>query len=125
MLQGFWGGVIVCLVDQTIVFLVLGGLALAILAVRRLLQIAERPQPAPAAAPPAPPVAPPGAAGRGAGPSRAQLAAIVAAVQAATAAPQGAVRIVAIAPLGAADPWKMAGRLEAMGPQADDAGRAR
>ncbi|RPI10883.1 MAG: hypothetical protein EHM71_02415 [Zetaproteobacteria bacterium] len=120
MLEGFWGGVIVCVVNQAIVFLVLGGLAATISATRWALQFVERPQPAPPAAggPGAPP---PG--GRP-GPPRAHLAAIVGVIQAFTGLPEGAFRIAEVTPLGASDPWKMAGRVEALGMDSADAGRA-
>ena len=120
MLEGFWGGVIVCIVDQAIVFLVLGGLATTIYVTRWVLQFGERPQPAPPAAggPGAPtPASRPG-------PPRAHLAAIVGAIQAFTGLPEGTFRIAEVTPLGASDPWKMAGRVEAMGVDAADAGRA-
>ena len=38
MLQGFWGGVILCDVNQAVVFLALGGLAGPILVVRKLVE---------------------------------------------------------------------------------------
>lgn len=119
MLEGFWGGVIVCVVDQAIVFLVLGGLAAIIAVTRWVLQFVERPQPAPPA--PGGPGAPAQAARPG--PPRAHLAAIIGAVQAFTGLPEGAFRIAEVTPLGASDPWKMAGRVEALGMDAADAGR--
>ena len=83
MLQGFWGGAILSAVNQTVVFLVLGGLAGPILVVRKLVERGE-----------------------------ARAAAVVAAVHA--AAP-GTLRIVGITRLGAESPWRVAGRLEALG----------
>jgi hypothetical protein len=123
MLEGFWGGVIVCIVDQAIVFLVLGGLAAVIYATRWALQPTERPQPPPAApaAPAAPRTQPPAARP---GPPKAHLAAIVAAIQAYTSLPEGAFRVVEVRGLSAADPWKIAGRVEALGLDVEDAGRA-
>ena len=115
MLQGFWGGVIVCLVDQTIVFLVLGGLAVTIELTRRLLERIERPQPAPAA--PARTDPPP--VDRGAGPPRGHLAAIAAAVHAHLGGSAGSFRIVGSAPAAGDAVWRQAGRLELMGGDED------
>ena len=114
MLEGFWGGVIVCLVDQTIVFLVLGGLAVAIEFTRRLLERIERPQPAPAA--PARAESPPD---RVVGPPRGHLAAIAAAMHAHLGGSAGSFRIVGIAPAGGDVAWRQAGRQELMGGDED------
>jgi Na+-transporting methylmalonyl-CoA/oxaloacetate decarboxylase gamma subunit len=117
MLQGFWGGVILSAVNQTIVFLVLGGLAGAILIVRKLVERSEArarrrqpdpPKPVPVSPPSGPPTA-------GTPRSQARVAAVVAAVHAAASAAPGTLRIVGITRLGAESPWRAAGRLEALG----------
>ncbi|HEX7549123.1 MAG TPA: OadG family transporter subunit, partial [Candidatus Methylomirabilis sp.] len=113
MLQGFWGGVILSAVNQRIVFLVLGGLAGAILVVRKLVERgqarASRQQPGPPA--PSPPPAGPLPAGTPR--NQARAAAVVAAVHAAAA--PGTLRIVGVTRLGVESPWRAAGRLEALG----------
>jgi hypothetical protein len=115
MLQGFWGGVILSAVNLVIVFLVLGGLAGAIVVVRKLLAWSEKPIPT---SPPPPPGAltarrpPPGIS-----PPRSQVrvAAIMAAVHAFTGAAPGALRLVGVTRVGSDSPWKVAGRMEGMG----------
>jgi hypothetical protein len=115
MLQGFWGGVILSVVNQTIVFLVLGGLAGAIVAVQKLLawrdRHAPKSPPRPVGAPPArrtpPGVIPP----RG----QARVAAIMGAVHAFAGAAPGTLRIVGVTRIGADSLWKATGRMEAMG----------
>ena len=115
MLQGFWGGVIVSAVNQTIVFLVLGGLAGAILVVRKLVDRSQARAPRQQPGPPAPSGPPPaGPLPAGTPRSQARVAAVVAAVHAAAAAP-GTLRVVGITRLGAESPWRAAGRLEALG----------
>jgi len=111
MLQGFWGGVILSVVNQTIVFLVLGGLALAIVLVQKLVHRFESRTARPA-------VGPTVAPSRGPAPQpRPPVAAIVAAVHAFAGAAPGTLRIVALRRAGAASPWKAAGRMEALGMQ--------
>jgi Na+-transporting methylmalonyl-CoA/oxaloacetate decarboxylase gamma subunit len=109
MLQGFWGGVILSIVNQTIVFLVLGGLALAIVLVQKVVHRFEsrtvRPAVGPKAAPPRGPARQP----------KPPVAAIVAAVHAFSGATPGTLRIVGLRRVGAANPWKAAGRVEALG----------
>jgi len=109
MLQGFWGGVILSIVNQAIVFLVLGGLALAIVLVRKVVHRFElrtaRPAIGPTAAPPRGPTRQ----------SKPPVAAIVAAVHAFSGAAPGSLRIVSLRRVGAANPWKAAGRVEALG----------
>jgi hypothetical protein len=120
MLQGFWGGVIVSVVNQLVVFLVLGGLACSIVLVRKLVGLIERrtraasPPAAPARpAPPRPPSAAPAAPALAA-PS-APIAAIAAAVHEFTGAAPGTLRIVSVTPLGAAvSAWKTAARWEGL-----------
>jgi len=112
MLQGFWGGVILSVVNQTIVFLVLGGLALAIVLVQKLVQRFESRAAGPAVrSVPAPP--------RGAAPRpparKPPVAALVAAVHAFAGAAPGTLRLVGVARVGAGSPWKAAGRTEALG----------
>lgn len=115
MLQGFWGGVILSVVNQAIVFLVLGALAGAIVAVRKLLVWGEgrvrTPQPGPAGPPPARRTPPGAAAPQG----QARVAAIVAAVHAFAGAAPGTLRVVGIARIATNNPWKAAGRMEATG----------
>ena len=115
MLQGFWGGVILSVVNQAIVFLVLGGLAAAILVVRKLLTWAEAHVPAPPrpAASPPPRRTPPGGTPPSSG--RARIAAITAAVHAFAGAAPGSLSIVGIARIGEDRTWKAVGRIEAMG----------
>jgi hypothetical protein len=120
MLQGFWGGVIVSAVNQVIVFLVLGGLAGAILVVQKLVERSEtrtrqRQQPGPPVPSPASIGPPPADTPR----SRARVAAVVAAVHAAASAAPGTLRIVGVTRLGAESPWRAAGRLEALGTELD------
>ena len=112
MLQGFSGGVILSVVNQTIVFLVLGGLALAIVLVQKLVQRFESRAAGPAVrSVPAPP--------RGAAPRpparKPPVAALVAAVHAFAGAAPGTLRLVGVARVGAGSPWKAAGRTEALG----------
>ena len=106
MLQGFWGGVILSVVNQTIVFLVLGGLALAIVLVQKLVHRFESRAAGPAvrsAPAPRPPERKP------------PVAALVAAVHAFAGAAPGTLRLVGVARVGAGSPWKAAGRTEGLG----------
>ena len=111
MLQGFWGGVILSAVNQTIVFLVLGGLAGATLVVRKLV---ERGDARASRQQPGPPVLS-GPLPAGTPRSQACVAAVVAAVHAAAASAPGTLRVVGVTRLGAESPWRAAGRLEALG----------
>jgi hypothetical protein len=123
MLQGFWGGVILSIVNQAIVFLVLGGLAVTILVVRKLLTWTEAHVPAP----PRPAVSPlpqrtrPGGTPPSSG--RARIAAITAAVHAFAGAAPGCLRVVGIARIGVDSTWKAVGRMEAMGTDPGRGGR--
>jgi Na+-transporting methylmalonyl-CoA/oxaloacetate decarboxylase gamma subunit len=115
MLQGFWGGVIISLVNQTVVFLVLGGLAVAIVLVRNLVQRAEartaKPPPASAVSAASPSVSSPSPAR-----PQARIAAIMGAVHAFTGAAPGTLRLEGVTRIGqgGSSPWATAGRLEAM-----------
>jgi len=115
MLQGFWGGVILSVVNQGIVFLVLGGLAAVIVVVRTLVASWERRAPASQPRPADSPVVqrtPP----RGTRPQHhPRIAAIVAAVYAFADAPPGTLRVVGVARVGADGLWKAVGRMEAVG----------
>ncbi len=115
MLEGFWGGVILSVVNQTIVFLVLGGLAATIVVVRMLLGWSERRVPTPPPRPIGPPSArrPPPRGTRPHGPPR--IAAIVAAVHAFAGGAPGTLRVVGVAQIGTESLWKAVGRMEATG----------
>lgn len=109
MLQGFWGGVILSIVNQTIVFLVLGGLALAIVLVQKVVHRFESRTARPA-------IGPPAAASRAPAPQpKPPVAAIMAAVHAFSGAAPGTLRIVGLRRAGAPSSWKAAGRVEALG----------
>jgi hypothetical protein len=102
-------------VNQAIVFLVLGGLAAAIVVIRKLLAWSETRVPMPSPRPVGPP-APRRAASGGSQPGTgARVAAIVAAVHAFAGAAPGTLSVVEIARIGADSPWKTVGRMEAMG----------
>jgi|OpeIllAssembly_1097287.scaffolds.fasta_scaffold55004_2 Na+-transporting methylmalonyl-CoA/oxaloacetate decarboxylase gamma subunit len=112
MLQGFSGGVILSVVNQTIVFLVLGGLALAIVLVQKLVHRFESRAAGPAIrSAPTPP--------RGPAPRpperKPPVAALVAAVHAFAGAAPGTLRLVGVTRVGAGSPWKAAGRTEGLG----------
>jgi Na+-transporting methylmalonyl-CoA/oxaloacetate decarboxylase gamma subunit len=113
MLDGFWGGVILSVVNQAMVFLVLGGLACSILLVRRLVATLES-RPRPAAAPPPAPVKPPAPAEPAESSRGATVAAIMAAVHEFSGAAPGTLRLVSVTRPGGASAWKTASRLEGM-----------
>jgi Na+-transporting methylmalonyl-CoA/oxaloacetate decarboxylase gamma subunit len=113
MLEGFWGGVIVSVVNQVMVFLVLGGLACSILVVQRLVAAFES-RARRAAAPPAAPATPAAPVEPTASPRPAAIAAIMAAVHEYSGAAPGTLRLVGVTRLRTGSAWKTASRLEGM-----------
>lgn len=120
MLEGFSGGLIIAFVDLLMVFLVLGGLAAAIVGLQKSLQwfgaanendkdtINESAMNT-VSTPVTPQTIP------SASLQHTQIAAIAAAIHEFTSLPAGSFRIVGIKPVKKASAWKIAGRLELMG----------
>ena len=113
MVEGLSGGIVIALVDFVMVFLILGGLMLAIRGLKRLVESFEKP---PVIAEPQAkaviqePITP---APVGIPQTHAHIAAIAAALYEFTSMPEGSLRIVNIQEAGAASSaWKLSGRLD-------------
>jgi hypothetical protein len=113
-LTGISGGIIVAIVDFLMVFLILGGLMLAIQGLKKLVTYFGKPKIIPEAQPQTAvsepvPVSPPSA---GIPQTNAHIAAIAAAIYEFTSMPEGSLRIVSVQENGASSAWKLSGRLD-------------